>query len=94
MIGATPFSQQGVLVQLEVKVCLKNEQARLASILALLHREENCHLKVEIQIKSHIPHSTFCISDKISVRLTGILCPIESNCEPVSHWAELFVKFF
>ena len=81
MIGATPFSQQGFLVQLVVKVCLKYEQARLASILALLHREVNGHLKVEIQIKPHIP-------------LTGILCLIESNCGPVSHWAELFVKLF
>ena len=90
MIGATPFSQQGVLVQLEVKVCLKNEQARLASILALLHREENGHLKVEIQIKSHIPHSTFCISDKLSLafyvplsQIVGQLV-IELSCSSTS----------
>ena len=80
MIGATPFSQQGFLVQLDVKVCLKYEQARLASILALLHREVNGHLKVEIQIKPHIPHSTFCISDKGS--------PQNAFSEKVGHLAQ------
>ena len=79
MIDAAPFSQQGVLVQLEVKVCLKNEQARLASILALLHGEVNGHLKVEIQIKPHIPHSTFCICDKLSLAFCVPLSQIEGK---------------
>ena len=66
-------------MQLVVKVCLKYEQARLTSILALLHREVNGHLKVEIQIKPYIPHSTFCICDKLSLAFFVPLSQIEGQ---------------